>query len=846
MKTLLSLFCFLLAACEGGWVFDIHSLSFSPPDSVYFGEGSDVWVDGMEDSAFAVHYDTAISGIRWRMPTPLYVQVNGASLNAYGLDTIIQIRKANGAVLFSDAEIGAIRKRDVPSRRYLRLGLLARESRLSAGHDLGSLVAYGFGPSPLLILLDDSLLVRTVGGMETGPRLEDSRAFGDGGEIRFSFFRPTESFYLDQDKGSDGRVRLGDTVFTSSQRPMFTPFGAKEFTVSMREGRLRIALDKRYREVISDASIEGALGQNRRLPVGIVQEGHSSTVGNDLIVGNVSNRNEHPLARVSSEGLIEVDDRNDLLDRAGFRFFRQNAGLFWLNVLPLLLTFFVGRRMIKRFSESAFCDPVVPGPIFYEVEKGEHQAWKRHYQILFGVVCLLCLGRVLIGYKLSFTHPFFPGAFPRAVISSVVIPVSVLLVWQIIVRFAVMNGTEGALNIGKVALIYAGFVVVQFLVALNVRPESAWEGFLEILRAEYFTTDARWFLLPIGLLVVASLLRIKKSDESADQGSRRWAGVLNWVRTKSTGMKVMLIFSAAIALALCYSSSRTAYSTPLLVLGACLFFLAGKFWREKPWLVFAIVAIPIAQGIVGLAAFGDHGYLINFFLFLPIILIPHSFGMHSGWTKYRWSLFILLAVVYLLVAGWLYNAPYDPYDRSSSRINALLRFDVLNSHGSRVAEGQSQFFAALARYAVSPGDETREPILSGISGFRDPVVENDLSVPFGLIHPFGAWRLVPISILVLCWCVLLWLTIPGARWGENSPRRHATLYGIVRFYAACMVAGSGLWLLASYYGILPFTGRLIFGLGQDSGAEVAETILLFGMMGLLAPVSYEDLEETRS
>ena len=52
-----------------------------------------------------------------------------------------------------------------------------------------------------------------------------------------------------------------------------------------------------------------------------------------------------------------------------------------------------------------------------------------------------------------------------------------------------------------------------------------------------------------------------------------------------------------------------------------------------------------------------------------------------------------------------------------------------------------------------------------------------------------------------------------------------------------MLVGSGLWLIGSYYNIVPFTGRLIFGLGQDSIAEVFETIFLFAYMGLISNIA---------
>jgi hypothetical protein len=48
------------------------------------------------------------------------------------------------------------------------------------------------------------------------------------------------------------------------------------------------------------------------------------------------------------------------------------------------------------------------------------------------------------------------------------------------------------------------------------------------------------------------------------------------------------------------------------------------------------------------------------------------------------------------------------------------------------------------------------------------------------------------------------------------------------------LVSSGVWLVLSYYNVLPFTGRLVYGMGQDSVAEMLETIFLFGFMGLIS------------
>ena len=247
---------------------------------------------------------------------------------------------------------------------------------------------------------------------------------------------------------------------------------------------------------------------------------------------------------------------------------------------------------------------------------------------------------------------------------------------------------------------------------------------------------------------------------------------------------------------------------------------------------------------------GDSGYFINLYAFLIVIAIVlfgvYAFYSHNEHIIFNWkrslrNLLVICVLGFVSVYGlWKIGKVFIEYDpltsnRLETRLTTFYDFDKIHEAGYRDSEEQGQFFAILTKYAYPSEYNCNEPIHPGISTYIDPVVENDLSVPFGLIYQFGALWWISIVFLLLLWIILSGfvfkcsiLPIP-----LSSDERQFTTFALLRLYCVSMLVGSGIWLLASYYNAVPFTGRLIFGLGQDSVAEVFETLFLFSFMGLV-------------
>ncbi len=67
---------------------------------------------------------------------------------------------------------------------------------------------------------------------------------------------------------------------------------------------------------------------------------------------------------------------------------------------------------------------------------------------------------------------------------------------------------------------------------------------------------------------------------------------------------------------------------------------------------------------------------------------------------------------------------------------------------------------------------------------------------------------------------------------EDNGFHRIYLSGIIRILSSCVLVCGSIYMLLALLGKMPFTGRLIYGLGVDSVAEPIETLILFILIGL--------------
>lgn len=823
----------LLSSCREASVVDIKAVQFEKDSAIVFGEHQDIMVSALPDSSLSLKYNATDSSFQWKILKPVYFKVENKTQNAVPLDSIrtIQVggttfgfsRMRNLAAGFSAVDDGV---------KYIKLNNLVRAVDTVMGRRMekfNSLVACDEGgkeSQPILILLDSDIRVTRLDGQVVSFKGEDSLK---ASHMSLEFFRVFSSVLLNPQSND---FHIADTVYYAAVKSMYTPFGSSR--LELRAGdKVRLLFNRYFRTLIPKKVIDTTFRNNNNIAVSIRQQVQSNTYSNEIYTVNFSNSNAFDIGTVDSAMHFIRDKANPLLTDADLHFFNIGKFSFLYALLPLLAVFVFGMVIIRFVTNDSLYEG--------ESNHGENTRWRKYFWILFTLLFVLGTGRVFIGYNLSYTAPYYPFALPTASIISALVLLTVLYVWVI---FIVINDPE-TLTL-KFRLFLIGFVFA-FLFALYKFAAAAFPYYVaqfhdvfswsKPFKNEVYYLSITTLSLFLCTVVASSLLLVKKAE---------------------------YIFTAGCTgLGCAFFLQKSSYSiSALLIVIALLNIIVMRWTRfiklnfESGWLKktgrFFLLLIPAV--IVFAIAYGvkhDGGYFINLLLF-PLIMVVVIFGYYRFYpsadgevdrnrTKKEWLVSI---AAFIFVAGALtglalsLSRNYDPlqHDRMHNRFTSFFSFSSVHSYGTRESEKQAQFFAELSKYAYPSAEAGYEPVHPGISSYIDPVVKNDLSVPFGLIYQFGPrWFYVPVVLLILLWSGLLYavLRISVAPAGDSERRRYLTQAAIIRIYCVCVIVSSGLWLIASYYSVVPFTGRLIYGLGQDSIAEVFETVFLFGYMGLI-------------
>jgi hypothetical protein len=278
--------------------------------------------------------------------------------------------------------------------------------------------------------------------------------------------------------------------------------------------------------------------------------------------------------------------------------------------------------------------------------------------------------------------------------------------------------------------------------------------------------------------------------------------------------------------------------------------------KHKLWLwIIGTLALCCACVGIGLS---DFGFFINVFGIgiTWIILIFCSFNykdidgdINSKILNTNFIAGFVLGVVFLILGGLLvFNNKTNPenidYERSTRRIQNCLDPDKVREAGYLYTESDMQWMQAMRYYAekVETGRGKNYDIYGEDNNFhqliasgQSPVILNDVCVPgvyLGSLHGYG-WLGLLIGVVVLGFLVY-WFSI-GDCWrnadlkGTQKPFK-ITQRSIGRLLAGNLWIGVTLYLLLSYYWLVPFTGRLIPGFGVDAVGEALEIIVLFAFM----------------
>jgi hypothetical protein len=274
--------------------------------------------------------------------------------------------------------------------------------------------------------------------------------------------------------------------------------------------------------------------------------------------------------------------------------------------------------------------------------------------------------------------------------------------------------------------------------------------------------------------------------------------------------------------------------------------LTHKLWL---WIVvtLAFVCLFVLIGI------SDFGFFVNIFgiaaTWIFLIFCFSKVKSGSGKNNIRilnWN-FGLGLIVGILVMSFvvvrifnLYsNTEKIDYSRGSRRIQNCISSSEVKKAGYLYSESDMQWMEVMRYYAekVEAGRGKDYDIYSEDNNFhslvstgQSPVILNDVGIPGVYLGSMRGWGWFGLLFGVFALGFFVYLFSIGDTWRQEPRAFTINRQLIGQLLAGNLWIGVTLYLLASYYWIVPFTGRLIPGFGVDAVGEALEIIVLFAFM----------------
>lgn len=297
------------------------------------------------------------------------------------------------------------------------------------------------------------------------------------------------------------------------------------------------------------------------------------------------------------------------------------------------------------------------------------------------------------------------------------------------------------------------------------------------------------------------------------------------------------------------------FATAFITLGVIIgysYTLSCINFEQKRFVVFCEMLATSIVYLIAAIAFGDKGYLTNYFgFFLTFILM--YFLMLKSKSAYsqvaderraeirEQKAIPYIAVIALLVAialpwfiGLIKNPEKVSYDRTDRRISMFAQYDDYLNSGYRYAVSDVEFMTVMMHSMFvtegsDPLNNETHALHPSVSTGQSPVVLNDLSLPCAFIGGYGWMAYIPYFglLAILTFTVLYYSLRPTLHQHDMIYLDMRSQWRILTMF---MWVGTTLYLYLSYIGQIPFTGRLNPGLGVDSVGEALETSILLAFM----------------
>lgn len=411
-------------------------------------------------------------------------------------------------------------------------------------------------------------------------------------------------------------------------------------------------------------------------------------------------------------------------------------------------------------------------------------------------VCCLAFNKMNVNYSDSILHSYLPGD----VITDVFNPFS----WGGIWTWTDMNGMKDLfLNIPYTLLL--ANIIVCMITFFGIIFNGPIEKISEKIKMWFDKFGNHWLAPVLGYTVLGCLLML--------------IGLLmpgNFVSAYITF--IVVVFMCA----------------------ACRNVELGE--KMNFWCAMLIyMSISIIFMVFAMLGGHDNGYITNAIGFILFVFFTYMVTEKRYMPNSRKEFasivggFLLISVVCFGIM--LSIAHTLDTNRSVRRVNMVVNWEEYANSGYRFADSDAEFMRVMRHYLFN--NEGQDPLSNdthilhpSISSGQAPVVLNDVSIQSCFFGAYGRWTYVVYfsSLILICWLVL-----SNVKWNKGTIGRWVYWRSLAMF----MWVGTSLYLMLSYMGAVPFTGRLNPGFGVDSVGEALETAILMAFMLAASPYREE-------
>ena len=502
-----------------------------------------------------------------------------------------------------------------------------------------------------------------------------------------------------------------------------------------------------------------------------------------------------------------------------------------------------------------------------------------------------CIGKIMISLKLSYTYPYFEKLTGIVVITTsltllLFYLLSLLINFDFIQKPVFCNRGKKISKIrlfipclvGVIGLALA-FIFIHILdnginhevraayfpeewFTYNVLNWTTLSGINDTHRSVFYTLFLTCCVITFALFVNGLLSNWEKyRDFSILDTIDAWFDKIFKINTDNRKMNpfILLLFYLlkyiAFPALLIYivglslkGNFATAFITLFAVIGLTRA-LSGI--NPKEGAILNAIEMLLASLLIMLVAFlPDHGYFTNYFGFFGAVLFFYFFIQKSqnkyalngaerkrrGKEEKNMFRIGLVLIIFVICTPFIYNYFFSSdtvnYNRSSRRFLMATQFEQYRESGYRYADSDAEFMNIIFYYmnhsdGHDPLSNETHHLHPSISSGQSPVILNDVSLPSSFLSSYGRGAYLIYFMLLVS---LLYLVITYSLTGTTSGSIPFDRYSQWRILAVLMWTGSSLYLFMSYYGVLPFTGRLNPGFGVDAVGEALESCILLSYM----------------